>query len=165
MEGYGVINVAGAGYSPQAGEFFRKNAGGSRALEQRLSGNPEFEASIDPRIKAVVAMAPWGMERGVWNNEGLAGLRMPTFFIAGSENDISGYEKEIKAIYDGSVNADQYLLTYLNARHNITPNPPPPEALQTDFLLDEYLRYADSVWDQHCINNANQHFITAFLKR
>jgi len=74
MGGYGVINVAGAGYSPQIGEFFRNNAGGSRALEQRISGNPNYEASIDPRVKAAVAMAPWGMERGVWNNEGLAGL-------------------------------------------------------------------------------------------
>lgn len=163
MGGYGVINVAGAGYSLQAGEFFRNSAGGSRALEQRISGNPDYEASIDPRIKAVVAMAPWGMERGVWNNEGLAGLKVPTFFIAGSEDDISGYEKGIKAIHDGAVNADRYLLTYLHARHNIAPNPPPPEALEAGLHLDEYLRYADSVWDQRRINNVNQHFITAFL--
>ena len=163
MGGYGVINVAGAGYSPQIGEFFRNNAGGSRALEQRITGNPDFEASIDPRIKAVVAMAPWGMERGVWNSEGLAGLKVPTFFIAGSEDEISGYQKGIKAIYDGAVNADRYLLTYLRARHNIAPNPPPPEALAAGLHLDEYLRYADSVWDQRRINNVNQHFITAFL--
>ena len=163
MGGYGVINVAGAGYSPEAGEFFRTNAGGSRALEQRLAGNPEFEASMDPRIKAVVAMAPWGMERGVWNSEGLAGVRVPTLFVAGSKDDISGYEKGTKAIYEGAVNSDRYLLTYLEARHNIAPNPPPPEALQPGLHVDEYLRYADSVWDQRRINNINQHFITAFL--
>ena len=163
MGGYGVINVVGAGYSPGAGEFFRANTNGSRALEQRLSGNPEYEASMDPRIKAVVAMAPWGMERGVWDSAGLAGLRVPSLFIAGSKDDISGYEKGIKAIYEGAVNADRYLLTYLEARHNIAPNPPPPEALQPGLHIDEYLRYADSVWDQRRINNVNQHFITAFL--
>ena len=162
MGGYGVINVAGAGYSLEANKFFRANTGGSNALEQRLAG-PELEALVDPRIKAVVAMAPWGMERGVWNSEGLAGLKVPTLFVAGSKDDISGYEKGIKAIYEGAVNADRYLLTYLEARHNIAPNPPPPEALQSGLHLDEYLRYADSVWDQRRINNVNQHFVTAFL--
>jgi hypothetical protein len=41
--------------------------------------------------------------------------------------------------------------------------PPPPEALEAGLHLDEYPRYADSVWDQRRINNVNQHFITAFL--
>jgi hypothetical protein len=55
------------------------------------------------------------------------------------------------------------LLTFLNARHNVAPNPPPPESLKPGLHLDEYLRYADSVWDQRRINNINQHFVTAFL--
>lgn len=163
MGGYGVINVAGAGYSTGAADFFKSNTGGSTAFEQRLSGNPTYIASMDPRIKAVVAMAPWGMERGIWDNNGLAGLKVPSLFIAGSQDDISGYEKGIKAIYNGAINSDRYLLTYLNARHNIAPNPPPPASLQPGMHLDEYLRYADSVWDQRRINNVNQHFITAFL--
>ena len=54
-------------------------------------------------------------------------------------------------------------MTYINARHNIAPNPPPVEALQEGLHIDEYLRYADSVWDQRRINNINQHFISAFL--
>jgi predicted alpha/beta-hydrolase family hydrolase len=57
--------------------------------------------------------------------EGLKGLNVPTFFVAGSQDDISGYEKGIKAIYDGAVNADRFMLTYINARHNVAPNPPP----------------------------------------
>ena len=163
MGGYGAINVAGAGYSPGAAGFFASISNGSNALQQRVIGNPDFEASIDPRIKAVVAFAPWGMERGVWDANGLAGIKIPTFFIAGSKDDISGYEKGIKAIYEGAVNADRYLLTYLNARHNVAPNPPPAEALKEGLHIDEYLRYADSVWDQRRMNNINQHFVTAFL--
>ncbi|MEM9327431.1 MAG: dienelactone hydrolase [Bacteroidota bacterium] len=163
MGGYGVVNVGGAGYSAGAGLFFSSNAGGSRALEQRIAGNEAHEASMDDRIKAVVALAPWGMARGVWDAKGLAGLRKPTFFIAGSKDDISGYEDGIKAIYEGAVNTDRYLLTYQGARHNVAPNPPPPESLEAGRHLDEYLRYADSVWDQRRINNINQHFITAFL--
>ena len=163
MGGYGVINVAGAGYSPQAVKLFSSMSGGSTALQKRVVGDPEFEASIDPRIKAVVAFAPWGMKLGVWNEEGLAGIKIPSLFVAGSDDDISGYEKGTKAIFDGAINSDRYLLTYLNARHNTAPNPPPPASLQPGIHLDEYLRYADSVWDMRRINNNNQHFVTAFL--
>ena len=163
MGGYGVLNVAGAGYSERLVGFFGQNTGGSTAVAIRANGSPELAASQDERIKAVVALAPWGMGFGVWDAEGLKGLKTPTFFIAGSQDDISGYEKGIKAIYEGAVNADRYLLTYLNARHNVAPNPPPPVALAPGLHIDEYLRYADSVWDQRRINNVNQHFITAFL--
>ena len=163
MGGYGVINVAGAGYSPQAAQMFSSMSKGNKALQKRSIGNPEFEASIDPRIKAVIAFAPWGMQRGVWNDEGLAGIKIPSLFIAGSKDDISGYENGSKAMFEGAVNSDRYLLTYLNARHNVAPNPPPPESLEPGLHLDEYLRYADSVWDMRRINNINQHFVTAFL--
>jgi len=163
MGGYGVINVAGAGYSPEAAKLFGAMSGGSTSLEVRVVGNQEFEASLDPRIKAVVAFAPWGMQRGVWNEEGLAGIKIPTLFVAGSDDDISGYEKGTKAIFEGAINSDRYLLTYLYARHNVAPNPPPAESLQPGLHIDEYLRYADSVWDLRRINNVNQHFVTAFL--
>ena len=163
MGGYGVLNVAGAGYSPEAAQLFSTMSNGSQALKKRVTGNAEFEASIDPRIKAIVAMAPWGMERAVWNNQGLEGIEVPSLFIAGSEDDISGYETGIKAIYEGALNSNRYLLTYMNARHNIAPNPPPIDSFQPGLHLDEYLRYADSVWDQRRINNINQHFVTAFL--
>ena len=83
--------------------------------------------------------------------------------MAGSEDDISLYEKGIAAIYRGCTNADRYMLTYMNARHNVAPNPPPVEALKDGLHIDEYLRYADSVWDQRRLNNINQHFVTAFL--
>ncbi len=163
MGGFGVINVAGAGYSTEAAKLFSAMSGGSTALEVRVVGNQEFEASLDPRIKAVVAFAPWGMQRGVWNEEGLAGIKIPTLFVAGSEDDISGFEKGTKAIFEGAINSDRYLLTYLYARHNVAPNPPPAESLQPGLHIDEYLRYADSVWDLRRINNVNQHFVTAFL--
>jgi predicted dienelactone hydrolase len=163
MGGYGVLNVAGAGYSDNASKLFGSMTGGSKAIEVRTGNNNEYKASIDPRIKAVIAFAPWGMERGVWDAESLKGLKVPTFFVAGSQDDISGYEKGIKAIYSGVTNADRYLLTYMNARHNIAPNPAPPEALKAGLHIDEYYRYAEPSWDSRKINNINQHFVTAFL--
>ncbi|MEZ5039580.1 MAG: dienelactone hydrolase [Saprospiraceae bacterium] len=163
MGGYGALNAAGAGYSDKAINFFTGMTGGSKALATRGMQSEAFKQSYDPRIKAVVAFAPWGMKQGIWDTETLKGLKVPTFFIAGSQDDISGYENGIKAIYTGAMHADRYLLTYANARHNVAPNPPPAEALQPGLHIDEYYRYAEPSWDERRINNINQHFVTAFL--
>ena len=163
MGGYGALNAVGAGYSAQAVKFFGQLAGGSTALQTRAMDSPDYKASLDPRIKAVVAFAPWGMERGVWDAAGLAGLTLPTLFVAGSKDDISGYEKGTKAIYEGAVNADRYLLTYVNARHNVAPNPPPAESMKAGMSSDDYMHYSEPAWNERRINNINQHFVTAFL--
>lgn len=163
MGGYGVLNVAGAGYSPQALTLFGQMTGGSTALENRTQASPAYQTSLDSRIKAVVAFAPWGMERGFWDATGLSALRLPTLLVAGSRDDVSGYEKGIKAIYEGAVNADRHLLTYVNARHNVAPNPPPQASMRPGVSVDEYMHYAEPAWNEHRINNINQHFVTAFL--
>ncbi len=163
MGGYGVLNVGGAGYSAGLGQFFGSMTGGNTAINSLMAGDKNYKGGTDSRIKAIVAFAPWGMERGIWDSEGLKGLKTPTFFVAGSQDDISGYEKGVKAIFDGAVNADRYMLTYFNARHNVAPNPPPAEALRPGLHIDEYYRYAEPSWDQRKMNNINQHFVTAFL--
>jgi predicted dienelactone hydrolase len=163
MGGYGVLNVGGAGYSQQAVNFFKQASGGSDALKLRATGSPALSAPPDARIKAIVAFAPWGMERGVWDAEGLKGLRLPTLFIAGDKDDVSGYEKGIKAIYDGAVNADRYLLIYTNARHNVAPNAPAAALMKPGVVLNDYMHYAEPGWNERRINNINQHFVTAFL--
>jgi predicted dienelactone hydrolase len=163
MGGYGVLNAAGAGYSAQIIKMFGALSGGSRAIEILTADNPEYKKRYDNRIKAVVAFAPWGMERGAWDSESLKGLTVPVLFVAGSLDDISGYEKGTKAIFTGAVNSDRYLLTYINARHNVAPNPPPAESLKPGLPFDFYYHYAEPAWDQKRINNINQHFVTAFL--
>ena len=163
MGGYGVLNVAGAGYSQKMDSTFATLSGGSHAIRVRLAGQPEYLASLDPRIKAVVAFAPWGMQRGAWDKEGLKGLKTPTFFIAGSLDDVSGYEDGIKAIYDGAIYTHRYLLTYQNARHNVAPNPPPVETLAEGVNPNEYNHYSEPSWNEYRLNNNNQHFVTAFL--
>ena len=163
MGGYGALNVTGAGYSPQAMKAFAQLNGGSTALEPRTTASPTYKSTLDARIKAVVAFAPWGMERGFWDADGLAGLTLPTLFVAGSKDDVSGYEKGTKAIYEGAVNADRYLLTYVNARHNVAPNPPPPASTLPGVPSGEYMHFAEPAWNEHRMNNINQHFVTAFL--
>ncbi|MDP5140216.1 MAG: dienelactone hydrolase, partial [Spirosomaceae bacterium] len=163
MGGYGVLNVAGAGYSEMFEKGFQQFTAGSKLLSPLVYGSDEYKGEVDSRIKSVVAFAPWGMERAAWSAESLKGLSVPTFFVVGNQDDISGYEKGVKAIYDGAVNTDRYLLTYDNARHNVAPNPPPAESLQPGLPFDEYYRYAEPSWDQRRMNNINQHFVTAFI--
>ncbi|WP_235295933.1 alpha/beta hydrolase family protein [Portibacter marinus] len=163
MGGYGVLNVGGAGYSDALAQFVKGRSNGNNAIASLIAGHPDHQAMMDPKIKCIVAFAPWGMNAGMWDEEGLSGLRFPTLFIAGSEDDISGYENGVKAIYEGAVNTDRYMLTYMNARHNVAPNPPAPITMQKGLHFDEYYRYAEPSWDERRINNINQHFITAFL--
>ena len=126
MGGYGVVNVVGGGYS-KASETIA-GAPPNKLLAERGAANPEYRKTIDPRIKAAIAIAPWGMVGGFWDAEGLKGISTPMLFVAGSVDDVAGYEKGTKAIYQGAVNADRYLLTFVNANHNAgAPIPAPAE--------------------------------------
>ncbi|WP_245802793.1 alpha/beta hydrolase family protein [Cyclobacterium lianum] len=159
MGGYGVLNAAGAGYAPGFVSAFAQMTSGSQKLAERSMSDTSYQSTVDPRVKAIVAIAPWGMARGAWDAPGLQNLKIPTLFIAGDQDDISGYENGVKAIFDGAINTERYMLTYLNARHNVAPNPP----LSPDLNKDDYMHYAEPVWDERKINNINQHFLTAFL--
>ncbi len=158
MGGYGVVNVIGGGYS-KASETIN-GAPPNRLLADRGASNPAYQATIDPRIKAAVAIGPWGMQGGFWDAEGLKGIRTPVLFVTGSMDDVSGYERGTRAIYQGAVNADRYLLTFVNANHNAAaPYPAPVETLQST----GFSHYADAVWDTARMNNILAHFATAFF--
>ena len=76
MGGYGVVNVIGGGYS-KAVEA-QNGAPPNRLLADRGAANPDYQKSIDPRIKAAIAIAPWGMAGGFWDADGLKGVRTPS---------------------------------------------------------------------------------------
>src|SRR4030095_588964 len=99
-------------------------------LAERAASNAAYRAAADPRIKAAIAIAPWGMQTGFWDADGLKGITTPLLFVAGSVDEVAGYDKCAKAIYTAAVNADRYLLTFVNAGHNPgAPYPAPMEAL------------------------------------
>jgi len=165
MGGYGVINTIGGGFT----EAIVKSslAPPEMALSRRQDGNPEFLASMDPRIKAGIAIAPWGRNKDFWDAGGLAGIRTPLFLMAGSADAISGYSPGIRNIFELSVNAERYLLTFENAGHNAAaPIPAPAEAYtppgSTVYSAGHYM---DPVWDTVRMNNIAQHFATAFFAK
>ena len=158
MGGYGALNVAGgaygASYMPTLAQF---GLPGVDLLEVNVAGSEAY--TPDERVKAVYTFAPWGMNFSLWDKNSLATLDVPVFFVAGDQDDVSGYEIGPRRLFELAANSDRYLLTFEGARHNVAPNPPPAEAT----TYDQYMRYADSVWSSERMNNINQHFATAFF--
>jgi len=164
MGGYGVVNVVGGGYS-KASETIT-GAPPNKLLADRGAANPEYRKTIDARIKAAIAIAPWGMAGGFWDADGLKGIATPVLFVAGSVDEVAGYEKGTKAVYQGAVNADRYLLTFINANHNA--GAPIPAPVETYAAVEAgrpaaFAHYADAVWDTVRMNNILDHFATAFF--
>jgi predicted dienelactone hydrolase len=164
MGGYGAVISAGGGVTQAAVDL----AWGApdKMLAVHLAGSDTHAALPDPRVKAVVAFAPWGMEHGFWDATGLAGIAKPILYVAGSVDDVSGYEKGVRPMWQATTGADAYLLTLVGANHNAAaPMPAPAESWKVSEKLGwaPFDHYADAVWDTVRMNNIAQHFVTAFL--
>ncbi len=164
MGGYGVLISLGAGVTDAA--LAAQAAPPNRLLHAHAASNPAFAKRADPRVKAAVAIAPYGGAVGMWDAEGLRAVTTPLLFVAGSADDVVGYEKGVRALFLGASRADRYLLTFLNGSHNVgAPIPAPAEASTYSEALKifPFVHYADGVWDTVRSNNVLQHFATAFL--
>ncbi len=161
MGGYGLVNNLGGGYSDEiVGSLM---APPNELLNLHATGNPDYRSNLDPRIKAGFAIAPWGMASGFWGSEDLAGIDVPTFYLAGDNDTVAGYEEGVRAIYEGAVNSDRYLLTFKNAGHNAgAPYPVPVEILNSEDTTGAS-HYTDPVWDNTRMNNIMDHFATVYF--
>jgi predicted dienelactone hydrolase len=164
MGGYGLVNTIGGGFSKSSETY--NGAPPNHLLADRGAANPEYRRTMDARIKAAIAIAPWGMQNGFWDAEGLKGITTPALFVAGSVDNVAEYERGTKAIYQQAINADRYLLTYVNANHNAgAPIPAPAETYAYSDALKSYpfTHYADAVWDNTRMNNILDHFASAYF--
>ncbi len=152
MGGYGALVAGGAAVSAAA------VAEHGAALSRHLS------VEVDPRLRAIIPIGPWGRQKGIWDAEGLAGLRVPALIMAGSADEVSGYDTGMRLIFAEAPGA--MLLTFEGAGHNAAaPFPAPREAFTPSPAL-EFLpadHYVDAVWDTSRMNGIAQHFATAFL--
>ena len=94
MDALAATRVAIVGYA--MGGYGARVAGGAFVAEAALAmegGGPWLAqhrtAVADPRLKAIVPIGPWGRQIGVWE---AAGMAVPALIIAGSLDDIPGYE-------------------------------------------------------------------------
>ena len=161
MGGYGLLNNLGAGYSEESvGRFL---APPNRLLEEHATSNPEYRNNLDLRIKAGFAIGPWGMNAGFWQLEDLAGIEVPTFYLAGDQDSVAGYENGAHAIFNGAINSDRYLLTLLGAGHNAGAPMPVPNELDNSENEEAAGHYRDANWDNVEMNNIMDHFVTAWF--
>lgn len=163
MGGYGALILAGGGVTEAATAFSYAPPGG--LLAEHQAGSATLAQLTDSRIKAVVAIGPWGRNTDFWDAEGLAGISTPLLLIAGSVDDVSRYDA-IRRIFAETRGTTRHLLTFDNANHNAgAPIPAPLESwLPVDGLdFVPFDHYADPVWDTVRMNNITQHFVTAFL--
>jgi predicted dienelactone hydrolase len=166
MGGYGALITAGAGVSQKAVDSVAAPVVvPHQQLAVHLDGSAAHAAVFDKRIKTIVAIAPWGHNRGIFDAQTLKGIKVPTLLFAGSVDDVSGYDN-IRATWQGATSVDRTLLTFENANHNAAaPMPPPLEAQVVDPKTGATManHYIDAVWDNVRMNNVSQHYVTAWL--
>lgn len=163
MGAYGALIFGGAGVTEEATELSWGTPNG--LLAQHVAGSTAHEALVDPRVRAIVAIGPWGRNAGLWDARSTAGLRKPTLFMAGGSDDVSVYET-IRTLFEEAIGTERHLLTFEHANHNAAaPIPAPQESWQPTDRLDfvPFEHYADPVWDTVRMNNIAQHFATAFF--
>lgn len=152
MGGFGALTAAGAKLDADSPLIDAPPPGAGPSAKAGL---------LADRVDALVLIAPWGgaADSRVWKASALAAMEVPTLLIAGSHDDIVGFEG-VQWLYNTLSNAPRRFLVYENARHNTGPEPAPPEIRHDMAALE---RYEEPVWRAGRIMAVNQHFITAHL--
>jgi len=162
MGGYGAVNTVGGCYSftPEGLQIFGFPEAAAKALLPTFNSCYAGRKSVDPRWKAMVAFAPWGQELNVHSEAGMANIKVPSLYVVGDQDDVSGYEQGVKKLFEQTGAEHKYMLVYENARHNIGPHPAPEVAYTTD---EDLGHYAEPSWSSEALNRINKHMTLAFL--
>ncbi len=158
MGGYGALVSGGAGVAEAALTMDGAPPHGLWAIHRT--------PVVDPGLRAIIPIGPWGRQHGLWDAAGLAQLAVPMLLMAGSLDEISGYDTGMRRIFAEATGVPRHLLTFVNAGHNAAaPYPAPAESWAASPYLDfvPFDHYADPVWDTLRMNNIAQHFARAFL--
>lgn len=158
MGGYGAVLAAGAGLSAGFLSWAPSYWKAGPYLDQLAAASDEYQAMLDPRVKALVLAGPWGGTYA-WDAAGLAALGVPILCIVGDQDQTAPYAGA-QAIYNGAVNADRWMLIHQQGDHEVIANPAPPITFTN---WREWVHYEEPALGNTRTNNVNQHFVTAFL--
>jgi predicted dienelactone hydrolase len=167
MGGFGAVNTVGGCYAfnEKTSAMFTglkdsKQLKHVQTLLNSCAGGQYQHVTVDPRIKAMVALAPWGGQHQLFDAQAMQNIKVPALYMAGSLDDISGYDG-IKSLYQQTGSPAKYMLTYKNARHNIAPHPAPAIAQSSSEL--DLGHYYEPSWSVRTINEINKHFVLAMM--
>lgn len=156
--GYGVLAAGGARLDPDGPNMDQVPGGWMKRLAR---GAPNEAEGKVPGVKAIVAIAPaGGAPRSSWGSDGLEGITAPLLLIQGDADRTVDYRSGALADFNKARNSDRYLLTFLQAGHDIGLTPPPPQMRGNLWDMDWFV---DPIWRPERVNAINLHFITAFL--
>ena len=166
MGAYGAVNTIGGCYNFTAkttamftGLKNNTQINKTTKLLNSCAGGQYKHVVVDPKWKAVIAMAPWGEQYKLFTDASLAKITKPILYIDGELDDIAVYSG-VKSLYLKTGSKYDFMLTYKNARHNIAPHPAPRIAKTNEFDLGHY--YEPS-WNTEQLNNINKHFSLAMM--
>lgn len=166
MGGYGAVSTVGGCYAfndQTAATFTGTQDPKAVALIKEAlntcAGGMSRSVETLPAWKAALALAPWGGQHQLFDVQSLNNIKVPVLYVAGDNDDISGYDG-IKWLFDNTGSKASKLLTVKNARHNVAPHPAPKEAYGSEFDLGSYIEPA---WEVQKLNAINEHFALALM--
>jgi predicted dienelactone hydrolase len=138
---------------------FMKDSGFPIAKARGLTAAPTgvWPATTDPRIKAIVAMAPWNAE--IFGKDGLAAVTIPTLIMVGTKDTTTIPERDAFVFYNGIGSANKTLVTFDNANHVVFVDACPAALAKTSFFSS----CSDQVWDMDRIHDLINQIATPYL--
>jgi predicted dienelactone hydrolase len=124
-------------------------AGRQIARERGMRRVPDglWPPTTDPRIQAVIALAPWNVP--AYGPNGLATLTVPTMIQVGSADSAAPPGRDAYAAYVGVGSVDKALVVFDGADHLI--------------FINSCFGENDPAWDMDAAHVLIDHFATAFL--
>ena len=150
MGGYGALRTVGARFSDASLTSFH-------AFADELS-EPEGYHGLSA-VKAAVLFAPAAMWFDPMKTEDIT---VPTLWFCGTSDHVVQYGN-VHDFCRQARRSDRVFVSYQCCGHNVANNPAPPQAQSASWEI--YKRWSDPVWDTWRLNNANIHFLTAFLRQ
>jgi predicted dienelactone hydrolase len=123
-----------------------------------LDGTPDglWPPTTDPRIKAVVALAPWNAP--ILGAAGLAKVTIPSMIMVGSADSTTYPPRDAYTAFTDVSSAEKHLVVFENAEHLLFANACTPMMERSYFDS-----CSDAVWDMDRAHDLIDHMAAAFL--
>lgn len=116
-----------------------------------------WPATTDPRIKAIVPLAP--AAGGIFGEAGMANVSVPMMLIVGTKDNATPATTNAIPAFKNASSVEKSLVMMQNADHYIFVD----ECIETMVQLGLFRQCSDTVWDMARVHDLINHFATAFF--
>ena len=115
-------------------------------------------AITDPRIGAVVALAPWNAP--IIDPDSLTGIEIPALVMVGGNDRVTPPVRDARPVFNALGSSPRTLVTLELGDHYLFVDACNETALRLGF----FNQCSDPVWDMHRAHDLINHYVTAFLR-